>query len=60
MLIQSLQKLRATYANDPAAAKALLTIGDSKRDEKLNPTDHAAYTVLCNMILNLDEVITKE
>jgi hypothetical protein len=60
VLLKSIQKLRATYANDPAAAKALLTIGDSKRDEKLNPTDHAAYTVLCNMILNLDEVITKE
>ncbi len=60
VLIQSLQKLRATYAKDKAAANALLTIGDSKRDEKLNPTDHAAYTVLCNMILNLDEVITKE
>ena len=60
VLLKSIQKLRVTYANDPAAAKALLTIGDSKRDEKLNPTDHAAYTVLCNMILNLDEVITRE
>ena len=60
VLIQSLQKLRATYAQDQPATKALLTIGESKRDEKLNPTDHAAYTVLCNMILNLDEVITRE
>jgi hypothetical protein len=60
VLIQSLQKLRATYAQDQAATKALLTIGESKRDEKLNPTDHAAFTVLCNLILNLDEVITRE
>jgi cytochrome c553 len=60
VLIQSLQKLRTTYAQDQAATKALLTIGESKRDEKLNPTDHAAFTVLCNLILNLDEVITRE
>ncbi|MBC8327031.1 MAG: PSD1 domain-containing protein [Verrucomicrobia subdivision 3 bacterium] len=60
VLLQSIQKLRATYAQDPKKTKALLAIGESKRDEKLNPTDHAAFTVLCNMILNLDEVITRE
>jgi hypothetical protein len=60
LLKKRAEQLRATYAQDQAAAKALLAIGESKRDEKLNPTDHAAYTVLCNMILNLDEVITRE
>ena len=60
ILLQRLNHLRATYAKDPKAAQALLTIGEFKRDEKLNATDHAAYSVLCNLILNLDEVITRE
>ena len=60
MLLQRLNQLRATYAKDPKAAQALLAVGELKRDEKLNATDHAAYTVLCNLILNLDEVITRE
>ena len=60
ILLQRLNQLRATYAKDNATTTALLTIGEIKRDEKLNPTDHAAYTVLCNLILNLDEVITLE
>ena len=60
VLLQRIEQLRAKYANTPDAAKALLTVGEFKRDEKLNATDHAAYTVLCNLILNLDEVITRE
>ena len=60
LLTQRIQQLRASYAKDEAATTALLTVGEFKRDEKLNATDHAAYTVLCNLILNLDEVITRE
>ena len=60
ILLQRLNQLRATYAKDNATTTALLTVGEFKRDEKLNATDHAAYTVLCNLILNLDEVITRE
>ena len=60
ILLQRLNQLRATYAKDHKAAQALLAVGEFKRDEKLNATDHAAYSVLCNLILNLDEVITRE
>ena len=60
ILLQRLNQLRATYAKDKATTTALLTVGEFKRDEKLHATDHAAYTVLCNLILNLDEVITRE
>ena len=43
-----------------AAAKALLAVGDSKPDPKLDPTELAAYTLTAGVILNLDETITKE
>ncbi len=52
------QVLRFT-ANKEAAVK-LLTVGESKRDESLDPSQHAAFTMMANLILNLDEVVTKE
>ncbi|MBL9132052.1 MAG: DUF1553 domain-containing protein, partial [Verrucomicrobiaceae bacterium] len=55
-----LQKQRAQYAADPASAPKLLTTGESKRDEKLDAAEHAAWTGLCLMLLNLDEVLSRE
>jgi mono/diheme cytochrome c family protein len=55
-----LKRLRGQYSADPAAAKKLLAVGESKRNEKLDVTDHAAFTGLCNLIMNLDETLTKE
>jgi hypothetical protein len=59
-LAASFATLRARYAADPPAAEKLLTVGESPRDAKLNPIDHAAHTALCTMILNLDETLTKQ
>ena len=42
------------------AAQELLKVGEHVRDETLTVTDHAAYTVLRNLLFNLDEVITRE
>ena len=60
VLGKRLDSLRREYQRDEAAAKTLLAVGESKRDEKLNVAEHAAFTVVCNLILNLDEVITRE
>tara|TARA_B110001454_G_C12379671_1_gene292050 strand:- start:102 stop:506 length:405 start_codon:yes stop_codon:yes gene_type:complete len=60
LLKKRAEQLRANYKKDTEGAKALLTVGEFKRDETLDATDHAVYTVLCNLILNLDEVITRE
>jgi len=38
----------------------LITVGEAKRNEKLNATEHAAWSSLCLMILNLDETLSKE
>jgi hypothetical protein len=47
------------YASNDAAAKKVLAVGESPRDEKLAVTELAAWTVVTNAILNLDEAITR-
>jgi hypothetical protein len=48
------------YQSERDAAVKLLSVGESKRDESLDPSEHAAWTMMANLILNLDETITKE
>jgi hypothetical protein len=60
VLLSTLEKLRANFEKNPEAAKKLLAEGESPRDEKLDATEHATWTALCNMIMNLDETLTKE
>ena len=48
------------YQQDADNAKKLVTFGASKADAKANPTELAAYTLTANVLLNLDEVITRE
>ncbi len=60
VFLKAIDRLRKQYAADPAAAKKLLAVGESKRDEKLDPVDQAAYTGVCLAVLNLDETLTKE
>jgi hypothetical protein len=52
--------LRTEFASHPEEAAKLLAVGQSPRDMKLNAADHAAYTVVCSLLLNLDEVLTRE
>jgi hypothetical protein len=50
----------ADYRQNPEAAKALLNVGASKSDAALDPTELAAMTLTANVLLNLDEIVTKE
>jgi hypothetical protein len=50
----------ADFTKHPDGAKRLLAVGESKTDPKLNPAELAALAVVCGMILNLDEAVTKE
>ena len=47
------------YEADEAAARRLLRVGESDRDERLRPAELAAWTVVASAILNLDETVTK-
>jgi len=48
------------YTADVAAAELLLKVGSTPRNEQLPVQEHAAYTMVANLLLNLDEAVTKE
>ncbi len=60
ILTTRLVRLRAQYAADPAAARELTAAGEAPRNEALDPVEHAAWTAVCSLILNLDETLSKE
>jgi len=60
VLLARLDKLRAQFAADPAAAQQLASVGEAARPESLDPIEHAAWTALCSLLINLDEVLSKE
>jgi hypothetical protein len=55
----SLAELTREYTAKPEEAKKLITVGESKPDPKLDPSQLAAWTMLCNQLLNLDEALNK-
>ena len=59
ILQASLTDLRAHYRAHPKDAEALLQVGEAEPDQKLAQADLAAWTMLCNQVLNLDEVLNK-
>jgi hypothetical protein len=56
----ALDKFQARYRNDSTSAERLLSHGDSTRARDVDPGELAAYASVASLILNLDEVITKE
>ncbi len=59
ILVESFTAQQTQFANDPQAAEQLLAVGESPRNTELDPVEHAAWTMLANLLLNLDEAITK-
>jgi hypothetical protein len=49
----------ASFRRDEAKAKQLLAVGELKADATLNPSELAAWTMIANLLLNLDEVLNK-
>ena len=60
ILKRRLGLLRKAFQADRKNAESLLSVGESPRDPKLDAAEHAAYTGLCTLILNLDEVLSRE
>jgi 3-oxoacyl-[acyl-carrier-protein] synthase III len=50
----------AQYRADPASAEKLLAAGESPRDKTIDTAELAAYTTTASVILNLDEVVTRQ
>ncbi len=55
----SLAKLEAYYRAHPDDAAKLIAVGESKPDASLKPTTLAAWTMLANELMNLDEFLNK-
>ncbi|MBP87746.1 MAG: hypothetical protein CMJ64_13660 [Planctomycetaceae bacterium] len=59
VLMEVYRTTLAKYQADKEAATKLISIGESKPDENLDPSQLAAWTLVGNLILNLDETVTK-
>lgn len=55
----SFDQLAAYYQAHPEDAAALVAFGESKADPQLDAIQLAAWTMLANQLLNLDEVLNK-
>jgi uncharacterized protein DUF1553/uncharacterized protein DUF1549/cytochrome c len=60
VLASGLQKRIEKYRADADAAKTLVSQGETKPDAKIDSAELAAYTMTANVLLNLDEVVTRE
>ena len=59
LLLETFRVHYEALAADPEAAKALIAVGESPPDETLEAVEVAAWTMIANLILNLDEVLNK-
>jgi hypothetical protein len=58
-LVAAYNDFRKKYDADTKAAGELIAVGETKSDPKLSASELAAWTMVANLILNLDEVINK-
>jgi Protein of unknown function (DUF1553)/Protein of unknown function (DUF1549)/Planctomycete cytochrome C len=59
ILLDLLARQLDHFKADPKAAEALIKVGESTRPLGLDPSELAAWTAIGNVLLNLDETITK-
>lgn len=60
LLLTGLRHYLDRYQTDRDAAVKFLSVGEYPRDDKLDPSELAAYTAVASLILNLDEVVTRQ
>jgi hypothetical protein len=60
VLLASFHHYRDTYATDSASALKLVSQGEHPRNPKLEPSELAAYSIVASLILNRDEVVTRQ
>jgi len=59
LLVGGYQEQLELYKQDAEGAKKLINVGETKPDGALDPVQLAAWTMMANAILNLDEVLNK-
>ncbi len=58
-LVGLYQSQLEVYRQDAEAAKRLIAVGELPPDANLDPAELAAWTIVANTVLNLDEVLCK-
>lgn len=59
ILKDAFEQQLAKFAANAEAAKQAISYGESKPKVELNPSELAAYTMVANVLLNMDETLTK-
>jgi len=59
MLTAALTKQRELYQKDPKAAEKAIQVGESTPKKIAAPAETAAWTLIANLVLNLDETVTR-
>ena len=59
VLARALSRERAHFAVNEVAARELLAHGESARDDTLPISEHAAWTQVASLLLNLSETVTR-
>jgi hypothetical protein len=59
IVLSNLSDILGHYTEAERDAADLITVGDSKPDTELNKTTLAAYTMVANELMNLDETLNK-
>ena len=59
VLAKSLARERSHYATNKEAAEKFLEAGESPRDETIPLAEHAAWSQIATLILNLSETVTR-
>jgi Protein of unknown function (DUF1553)/Protein of unknown function (DUF1549)/Concanavalin A-like lectin/glucanases superfamily/Planctomycete cytochrome C len=60
VLLANHQSQFAYFRGDPGEAEKLLAVGEKRNARELDRVELASYTATASLILNLDEVITKQ
>lgn len=60
ILLRVFESELAEFQADVDSVAKLLSYGAAKRNEALDVKELAAWTMVANMVLNLDETVTKE
>ena len=58
-LIEAYRENLTTFTEDPVAAKEFVQVGESAVDANRDVSELAAWTMIANLLLNLDEVVMK-
>ena len=59
MLTAALAKQRELYQKDPKAAEKAISVGESTPKKIAAPAETAAWILIANLVLNLDETVTR-